>query len=236
VSRKIILSILLALAILINVQSANTNAENIIGRFEYDSIAIQQDTIVKEEEPYLIDASEYVDIEEGKSSHYGAKFHKRRTASGERFDMFGFTSAHKKLPFGTIVKVVDQVTGKTAIVRINDRGPFVKGRIIDLSYRAAKGINALGIRPVTLLYFNNAEVIDDFDSTYCLGYSFSRPLAIVHSSAVDTLFESDDFEAAVNELLSLEKPKDSTKTHTYYLFVDAKKTTKKNDYVVGTID
>ena len=82
--------------------------------------------------------------ETGKASWYGGKFQGRLTASGERFDTRHMTAAHKSLPFGTIVRVENLETGKSAIVRINDRGPFVEGRIIDLSMAAAKKIEMLG--------------------------------------------------------------------------------------------
>jgi len=75
------------------------------------------------------------------------------TANGEVYDMHGISAAHKTLPFGTIVKVVDLETGRTVVVRINDRGPFIEGRIIDLSKGAAerlgivqKGITKVGLR------------------------------------------------------------------------------------------
>jgi rare lipoprotein A len=71
-----------------------------------------------------------------KASYYGKKFHGRKTASGEIFDMNKLTAAHKKLKFGTIVKVTSIATNKSVFVRINDRGPFIKGRDIDLSKSA----------------------------------------------------------------------------------------------------
>jgi rare lipoprotein A len=74
----------------------------------------------------------------GIASWYGKKFHGRRTASGERYDMHAMTAAHRTLPFGTRVEVTDLETGRSVRVRINDRGPFVQGRIIDLSYAAAR--------------------------------------------------------------------------------------------------
>jgi rare lipoprotein A len=76
----------------------------------------------------------------GKASWYGKKYHGRRTANGERFDMYKLTAAHRKLPFGTIVRVTNLRNGRSVIVKINDRGPFVRGRIIDLSYAAARKI------------------------------------------------------------------------------------------------
>ncbi len=71
--------------------------------------------------------------ESGKAAYYAMKFQSRKTASGERFNQSSKTAAHKKLPFGTKVKVTNIKNGKSVIVRINDRGLFIKGRIIDLS-------------------------------------------------------------------------------------------------------
>jgi rare lipoprotein A len=76
--------------------------------------------------------------DKGTASWYGKKFHGRRTANGERFDMYALTAAHRTLPFGSIVQVTDLENGGSVKVRINDRGPFTGGRIIDLSYAAAK--------------------------------------------------------------------------------------------------
>ncbi|HEX8268665.1 MAG TPA: septal ring lytic transglycosylase RlpA family protein [Flavobacterium sp.] len=70
------------------------------------------------------------------ASYYADKFNGRRTASGRRFDNKKYTAAHRKLPFGTKVKVTNEANGKSVIVEINDRGPFIKGREIDLSKRA----------------------------------------------------------------------------------------------------
>jgi rare lipoprotein A len=78
--------------------------------------------------------------ETGKASFYAMKFQSRKTASGELFDQSANTAAHKKLPFGTKVKVTNVKNSKSVIVRINDRGPFVRGRIIDLSSSAFNSI------------------------------------------------------------------------------------------------
>ncbi len=88
----------------------------------------------------------------GIASWYGPNFHGKKTSNGEWYDMYAMTAAHKTLPMNTIVKVTNLLNGKSAIVRINDRGPFVKNRIIDLSYAAAKkiGIVAHGTAPVRL--------------------------------------------------------------------------------------
>lgn len=90
---------------------------------------------------------------QGLASWYGPGLHGRPTANGERFDRYGFTAAHRTLPFGTRVCVRSLVTGKTVLVRINDRGPFSGSeRVIDLSQGAAQelGMIGLGIKPVEL--------------------------------------------------------------------------------------
>lgn len=79
----------------------------------------------------------------GKASYYGKKFHGRRTASGEVYNQFELTAAHRTLPFGTVCRVTNLRNGKSVRVRINDRGPFVKGRIIDLSYRASQMLEGI---------------------------------------------------------------------------------------------
>ena len=79
----------------------------------------------------------------GMASYYGHKFHGRRTASGERYNEKNLTAAHRSLPFGTRVRVTNVENGKNVTVRINDRGPFVKHRIIDLSFAAAKRIGMI---------------------------------------------------------------------------------------------
>ncbi len=82
--------------------------------------------------------------EEGLASWYGGKFQGRRTASGEIFDTNRFTAAHRTLAFGTLVRVTNLDNGRSTTVRINDRGPFVAGRIIDLSRAAAQAIGMTG--------------------------------------------------------------------------------------------
>ena len=93
--------------------------------------------------------------EVGVASWYGPGFHGNLTANGEAYDMHGVSAAHKTLPFGTVVRVIELDTRRSIVVRINDRGPFVEGRIIDLSKGAAeelgivdKGITKVGLRVV----------------------------------------------------------------------------------------
>jgi len=81
--------------------------------------------------------------EVGMASYYSAAFHNGRTASGERYSKYAMTAAHPTLPFGTKVRVTHLGNGRHVVVRINDRGPFVKGRIIDLSYAAARKLGMI---------------------------------------------------------------------------------------------
>ena len=74
------------------------------------------------------------------SSYYAGKFHGRKTSNGETFNMYGYSAAHKEIPFGTVLKVTYLKTGKSVLVTVNDRGPFIEGRDLDLSYMAAKKI------------------------------------------------------------------------------------------------
>ncbi|OQW48461.1 MAG: hypothetical protein A4S09_04590 [Proteobacteria bacterium SG_bin7] len=96
-------------------------------------------------------------IESGNASWYGKQFHGRQTANGDKYNMFSMTAAHKTLPFNSQVKVVRRDNGNYVIVRINDRGPFIRGRVIDLSYEAAKalGIVDIGEAAVELYLINN---------------------------------------------------------------------------------
>ncbi|WP_114768838.1 septal ring lytic transglycosylase RlpA family protein [Microvirga subterranea] len=89
-------------------------------------------------------------IQSGKASWYGPGFHGKRTASGERFDTNELTAAHRTLPFGTRVRVVNRKTGQSVVVRINDRGPYAHGRVIDLSRASAQAIGISGVGSVEL--------------------------------------------------------------------------------------
>lgn len=86
----------------------------------------------------------------GIASWYGRAFHGRRTASGERFDMRAMTAAHRSLPFHSLVRVRNPANGREVVVRINDRGPFKRGRIVDLSWAAAQQLGIHGLATVEL--------------------------------------------------------------------------------------
>jgi len=91
-------------------------------------------------------------IQRGKASFYSKKFNGRRTAYGERFKMTELTAAHRTLPYNTMVEVTNLDNNKSVVVRINDRGPYSKGRVIDLCYSAAKmlGMLSRGVANVTI--------------------------------------------------------------------------------------
>jgi rare lipoprotein A len=96
---------------------------------------------------------------EGEAAWYGEDFQGRPTASGEAFDMNDLTAAHPDLPFGTTVRVTRPDTGQSVVVRINDRGPYTRGRIIDLSYAAAREIDMVsaGILWVTIEILSSTD-------------------------------------------------------------------------------
>ena len=108
--------------------------------------------VLKEEKPgeekiekiAKIDKRETREVQYGMASWYGGEFHGRPTSSGEVYDMFQLTCAHNSLPLGTMVMVTNQENGRTVELRVNDRGPFLKDRIIDLSYAAARILGVWG--------------------------------------------------------------------------------------------
>ncbi len=99
------------------------------------------------------------EVESGSASYYGKKFHGRKTASGERYDNNRYTAAHRKHPFGTILKVTHAESRDTVLVRVNDRGPFVRGRIIDVSWCAARDLNILRAGHAKV----EVEVVEGYD-------------------------------------------------------------------------
>ena len=98
-------------------------------------------------------------IQTGLASWYGRDFQRKHTASGERYDMHDLTAAHRSLPLETIVRVTNLTNNRSVLVRINDRGPFSRGRIIDVSRSAAEllGMMKAGVVPVRIEVFNNDQ-------------------------------------------------------------------------------
>lgn len=102
--------------------------------------------------PDFTSGAETGEIIEGKASYYAEDFHGRKTSNGETYDMYKMTAAHKELPFNTLVRVTNLNNHRSVVVRINDRGPFKPGRIIDLSKGAAQKLQMIndGVIPVKL--------------------------------------------------------------------------------------
>jgi len=125
--------------------------------------------------PYEIAGHTYVPLtddraltEKGLASWYGKKFHGRRTASGEAYNMYAMTAAHKTLPIPSYARVRNPANGKEVIVRVNDRGPFSPGRVIDLSYTAALKLGVLGgVTPVEITRITQEDIRT--------GAAFSKP-------------------------------------------------------------
>lgn len=142
--KLITLSFLLAVISIVSSQSAVMNRQK---------VAIQKDSIKKSKKAIIIEEKKLDSLvtvlgvfkpfkKEAHASYYADKFNGRKTTSGRRFDNNKYTAAHKKLPFGTKVRVTNEKNGKSIIVEITDRGPFVKSREIDLSKRAFMDITS----------------------------------------------------------------------------------------------
>ncbi len=113
--------------------------------------------------PALLAGESARELQRGGASWYGLGFHGRRTASGERYDMNAMTAAHRTLPFGTWVRVRSLVNGREVDVRITDRGPFIRSRVIDVSRSAAEALDMLGLgfKEVVLLVPESIPVLAD---------------------------------------------------------------------------
>jgi rare lipoprotein A len=113
------------------------------------SAVAAQDAAVRADAPEVQAQTAEREVGRGIASWYGPRFHGRPTASGEKFDMNQLTAAHPTLPFGTIVRVKSLVNGRSVDVRINDRGPHIRQRVIDLSRAAAKALGVIDARTGT---------------------------------------------------------------------------------------
>lgn len=164
--------------------------------------------------------SYYLFSTSGISSHYAHAFHKRRTSSGERFDMFENTAAHRSLPFGTILKVTNLSNGKTTLVKINDRGPHIKRRILDLSYASAKEIDGLGLARVKVEGFLQGKhnIFGKFKKRYFYAYSLTNDPVCIPADIVLAIDSSNDFQEIYEKLKSIAN---TTINENVYLLVDA---------------
>ncbi len=121
------------------------------GRPSYKVEVLKKFGLKGTQQPYKVNGERYDPLpsasgfsQEGLASWYGKDFHGRKTSNGEIYDMYAMTAAHKTLPMNVHLRVTNRSNGHSTVVRINDRGPFVKGRIIDLSYSAAKELGVVG--------------------------------------------------------------------------------------------
>ncbi|MBL7993399.1 MAG: septal ring lytic transglycosylase RlpA family protein [Candidatus Kapabacteria bacterium] len=162
-------------------------------------------------------------VQHGVASWYGPRFHGRRTANGEIYDMHDFTAAHLTLPLGTVIRVTNTENNKTTLVRVNDRGPYIEGRILDLSYSAAKAIGILGngtgdvkVEVVEGIRLGDTTVATDFLSS---NYEFAaikdlltttafahdmKPL-VVDAGTFSIIHETDNFAEALKTWQTLRK-------------------------------
>jgi len=150
----------------------------------YNAPGIKEPT----KKPYSVNGQTYYPLnrvpvgwtQKGIASWYGPNFHGRYTSNGEIYNMYAMTAAHKTLPMNTMVKVTNLRNNKSVIVRINDRGPFVRGRIIDLSYAAGKklGLDVTGTAPVII------KVVSFRGKNYVSGYMLQVG-AFINKSGAD---------------------------------------------------
>ena len=141
---------------------------------------------------------------DGIASWYGPDFHSKKTSNGEIYDMYDMTAAHKTLPMNTVVRVDNLENGKSIVVRINDRGPFVRGRIIDLSNKAAREIEMIGKGTakvkLTVLGYNGE--IENRDAPYS-ELSKEEPSSVTKNEKVDSL---EPLEIKENSISSTKVP------------------------------
>lgn len=154
--RKFKLCLLTFILVLLNSCATNASTKEdiayLINPTGGKKIARKKPTYRVRGKRYLIMNSSKDYQEKGVASWYGRQFHKKKTSSGERFNMYRLTAAHKTLPLSTRLLVTNLNNGRKVIVKVNDRGPFVSNRLIDLSYGAARklGMVGLGLAPVSI--------------------------------------------------------------------------------------
>lgn len=167
----------------------------------------------------------------GTSSHYADKFHGRLTANGETFNMNDFTCANKELPFGTILKITNLDNNKTTLVKVNDRGPYVNDRIIDLSYAAAKHIGNLGLPKIKAEGFATNHGVDK--NTNYFGFSEDSDLITINQQDAEIISETTNWSEAIKLYRAL---KSKSNINSTYIFTEAhKKYYKKTNYKIGII-
>ncbi len=136
---------------------------------------------------------------EGVASHYGKRFHQRKTASGERYNMHEYSAAHRNLPFGTILKVTNLFNNRSTLVRINDRGPFIRKRILDLSLQSATDIEGKGLPKIKIEGFvrGKVDIPEPMENDYLFAYSINSKPMVIPSNFLNIRHSFNDFNSAV---------------------------------------
>jgi|GEM_PF-1230744 len=182
---------------------------------------------IPEPEPFVIvDDVETDYIESGKASWYGDKFHGRRTANGETYNKFAYTSAHKSLPFGTIVKVTCTKKNQSTLVIVNDRGPYIRGRVIDLSYTAAKELEMFhsGVTSVTLEGFRPNSINEETDDK---DLAFSTKLDAFRVP-LEECTVLDTYRSFTDAMIDFKERMDNNQSDTYLVVTSPKEIDKKS--------
>ena len=160
-------------------------------------------------------SKEFSFADKGVASWYGKRFHKRRTANGERFDMNANTAAHRKLPFGTILRVTNRTTGLSTLIRSNDRGPYIGKRILDLSKKAAIDIDGKGLPKVKI---EGLIVNEKYEEDYFFLYSHDESPKCLPSEVLNITDSTRTFAKAYKKMNLLN---DSLGFENYKLIVSA---------------
>ena len=140
------------------------------------------------------------DVADGLASWYGREFHGRRTASGRTYNMNEYTAAHRNLPFGSLIRVVNPTNGKVVLVEVTDRGPFIRKRVVDLSYAAAQELRVT-VTPVQLTALTPRTIQDfycDNDST-SLVIDEGMMVRIVPNAKLSVASNATSFTTAMHE-------------------------------------
>lgn len=170
VTRTLMPALIFCLAVAVAGCGARNLGSSRHGRYTHKPYSGSEAT----QRPYRVDGKHYYPmasangyVENGRASWYGREFHGRKTSNGETYNMYAMTAAHKTLPMNTWVSVENLENGRQITVRINDRGPFVAGRIIDLSYKSAQrmGMVGPGTAPVTVTALGRATAYSKKDHT-----------------------------------------------------------------------
>ncbi len=170
----------------------------------------------------LVSASSSM-VQHGVASWYGPRFHGRKTANGEIYDMHDFTAAHLTLPLGTVIRVTNTENDRTTLVRVNDRGPYIEGRILDLSYSAAKALGVLGngtanvkvevVEGIRLTDSTVAENVASSDYEFAAikdlltttAFAHDMQPLVVDAGTFSIVYESDNFAEALKAWQNLRK-------------------------------